>query len=80
MLKEFAVTTRLTLKKGINNQKYVHQENLKNMKMTEKNFDAVKFMRQQRDKLSEKLSKMTKAEIIEYFKKRKTELTIKPSA
>jgi hypothetical protein len=33
------------------------------MKTTiEKQFDAVKFMRQQRDKLSEKLSKMTKAE------------------
>lgn len=48
------------------------------MKTTEKQFDAVKFMRQQRDKLSEKLSKMTKAEIIEYFKRRKAETTIKP--
>ena len=63
-----------------NNQKYVHQENLKNMKTTEKQFDAVKFMRQQRDELSEKLSKMTKLEIIEYFKNRKTETTIKPCA
>ncbi|MFZ4475056.1 MAG: hypothetical protein ACOYPR_07685 [Saprospiraceae bacterium] len=50
------------------------------MKTTEKTFDAVKFMRQQRDKLSEKLSKMTKEEILEYFKKRKTQMTIKPSA
>ena len=50
------------------------------MKTTGKQFDAVKFMRQQRDKLSEKLSKMTKAEIIEYFKRRKTETTIKPCA
>jgi hypothetical protein len=50
------------------------------MKTTKKTFDAVKFMRQQRDKLSEKLSKMTKEEIIEYFKKRKTKTTIKPSA
>ena len=50
------------------------------MKTTEKQFDAVNFMRQQRDKLSEKLSKMTKTEILEYFKKRKTETTIKPSA
>lgn len=50
------------------------------MKTTKKTFDAVEFMRQQRDKLSEKLSKMTKAEIIEYFKRRKAELTIKPSA
>ncbi len=50
------------------------------MKTTKKTFDAVKFMRQQRDKLSEKLSKMTKEEIIEYFKKRKTKTAIKPSA
>jgi hypothetical protein len=50
------------------------------MKTTEKTFDAVKFMRQQRDKLSEKLSKMTKEEILEYFKTRKTQTLIKPSA
>jgi hypothetical protein len=49
------------------------------MKTTEKTFDAVKFMRQQRDKLSEKLSKMTKEEILEYFKKRAAQTTIKPS-
>ncbi len=50
------------------------------MKTTEKTFDAMKFMRQERDKLSEKLSKMTKEEIIEYFNKRKSQTTIKPSA
>jgi len=50
------------------------------MKTTEKSFDAVKFMREQRDKLSEELSKMTKEEILEYFKKRKTRVTIKPCA
>jgi c-di-AMP phosphodiesterase-like protein len=48
------------------------------MKTTEKTFDAVKFMREQRDKLSEELSKMTKEEILEYFKKRKTKAGIKP--
>ena len=48
--------------------KYEHQENLKIMKTSDKKFDAVKFMRQQRDKLSEKLSKMSKKEILEYFK------------
>ncbi len=37
-------------------------------------------MRQHRDKLSEKLSKMTKEEILAYFKKRQTETTVKPSA
>ncbi len=50
------------------------------MKTSEKTFDSVKFMRQQRDKLSEKPSKMTKEEIVEYFKKGKTTNTIKPSA
>lgn len=50
------------------------------MKTIEKNFDAVAFMRQQRDQLSEKLSKMTKKEILEYFKNRKKHMTIKPSA
>ena len=50
------------------------------MKTIEKQFDAVKFMRQQRDKLSDKLSKMTKTEIIEYFRRRKIETATKPSA
>ena len=50
------------------------------MKTTEKKFDAVNYMRQQREKLSEKLSKMTKEEIIAYFKGRESELTIRPSA
>jgi hypothetical protein len=50
------------------------------MKTTEKQFDAVNFMRQQRDKLSEKLSKMTKKEILEYFKNRTIKSTIKPCA
>ena len=49
-------------------------------KTIEKQFDAVKYMREQRDKLSEKLSKMTKEEIIEYFNSRKTKTTTKPSA
>ncbi|MCC6287966.1 MAG: hypothetical protein IT249_08775 [Chitinophagaceae bacterium] len=48
--------------------------------MTEKKFDEVKFMHQQREKLSEKLSEMTKQEIVEYFKKRKLETQTKPSA
>jgi hypothetical protein len=50
------------------------------MKTTEKTFDAVKFMRQERDKLSEKLAKMTKEEILEYFKNRKAQTTTKPCA
>jgi hypothetical protein len=46
---------------------------------TEKTFDAVKFMRAQREKLSEKLAKMSKEEIIEYFRKKKLENSVKPS-
>ena len=41
-------------------------------------FEAVPFMRQQRDRLSEILSKMTKSEIVEYFRKKAIETTIKP--
>ena len=47
---------------------------------TDKIFEAVKYMREQRKKLSEKLSKMTKEEIIEYFRRKKLENTVKPSA
>lgn len=50
------------------------------MKTTEKKFDAVKYMRQQRENLSEKLSKMTKEEILDYFKKKKIQAIVKPSA
>ncbi len=49
-------------------------------KTIEKQFDAVKFMREQRDKLSKKLSTMTKEEIREYFTKRKAETSTKPCA
>ena len=51
------------------------------MKTTiKKTFDAVNYMREQRDKLSEKLSKMTKEEIVEYFKLKTLENPVKPSA
>lgn len=50
------------------------------MKTTEKTFDAVKFMREQRDKLSKKLAKMTKEEILDYFKNQDSKSKIKPSA
>lgn len=47
---------------------------------TNKKFDAVKFMREQRQKLTEKLSKMTKQEIVEYFKTQKNKNTVRPCA
>ena len=46
----------------------------------DKKFDAVKFMREQRDKLSYKLSRMSKEEIVDYFKRKKVENSTKPSA
>jgi hypothetical protein len=48
--------------------------------ITKKTFDAVKFMRDQRERLTEKLSKMTKEEIVEYFRKKKLEDSTKPGA
>jgi c-di-AMP phosphodiesterase-like protein len=48
------------------------------MKTTNKSFDAVAFMRQQREALSAKLSKMTKEEVVAYFKKRSAESQVKP--
>lgn len=50
------------------------------MKTTEKTFDAVEYMRQQRNKMSKKLSKMSKEEVLEYFKKHTERTKIKPSA
>ena len=51
------------------------------MKTTvEKKFDAVKFMRKQRDKLSDKLSRMSKEEIVEYFRKKNTKSAVRPGA
>ena len=47
---------------------------------TKKGFDAVKFAREQKDKLSTELAKMTKKEIVAYFKKVRSESQIKPSA
>jgi hypothetical protein len=46
----------------------------------DKAFDAVKFMREQRRMLSEKLSNMTKEEILKYFKDKENKTTIRPSA
>lgn len=50
------------------------------MKTIKKKFDAVEYMREQRDLLSEKMAKMTKEEILAYFKNKKTKATIKPCA
>ena len=44
-----------------------------------KTFDAVGFMREVRDKLSKELANMTKEQIIEYFRKLRTQERIMPS-
>ncbi len=43
-----------------------------------KKFDAVGFMREQRKTLSEKLTKMTKSEIIDYFERKGSENKVRP--
>ena len=48
--------------------------------ITEKKFDAVKYMREQREKLSDKLAKMSKVEIVDYFKLKTVNTAIKPCA
>ena len=48
---------------------------------TEKKFDAVKMAREAKDKLDEKLSNMTKEQVVEYFKQqRKKSNRVRPSA
>ena len=47
---------------------------------SKKEFDAVQFMREQRQLLSDKLSKMTNAEIVDYFKRVRMENKVKPCA
>jgi hypothetical protein len=50
------------------------------MKTKEKNFDAVQFMREQRDHLDKILLKMSKEEIVAYFKQREKTNAVRPSA
>jgi hypothetical protein len=47
---------------------------------TTKNFDAVGYMRQVRDKISNEIADLSKEEILEYFKQRRQKNRIIPSA
>ncbi|MEI8279021.1 MAG: hypothetical protein WCG87_04605 [Bacteroidota bacterium] len=49
-------------------------------KIIDKKFDAVAYMREQRQSLSVKLATMSKKEILEYFRQTKKHNTVKPSA
>lgn len=46
------------------------------MKETSKNFDAVAFMRKQRNRISNKLSGMSKEEVMEYLQKLRSEIKL----
>ena len=48
------------------------------MKTQNKTFDAVLFMREQRERLSKRLSKMTKKEVLEFFSKREKKGAVRP--
>jgi len=48
-------------------------------KDTKKTFDAVKFMREQRDRISRDIMDLSPDEIVEYFEKREDKSSITPS-
>ena len=49
-------------------------------KGTKKSFDAVKFMREQRDRISKEIMNLTPEEIVEYFEKKSGTASAKTSA
>lgn len=49
-------------------------------KNTKKTFDAVKFMRGQRDRISKDIMNLSPEEIVKYFEQKKSKKQIKPSA
>ncbi|WP_157207403.1 hypothetical protein [Mariniflexile maritimum] len=49
-------------------------------KNTKKTFDAVKYMREQRDRISKDVMNLSPEEIVRYFEKKKSKAQIKPSA
>jgi len=49
-------------------------------KNTKKTFDAVKFMREQRDRISKDIMNLSPEEIVKYFEQNKNKKRIKSSA
>ncbi|GMQ33199.1 hypothetical protein Ataiwa_14710 [Algoriphagus taiwanensis] len=47
------------------------------MKTADKSFDAVKFMRQERERISKELVQLTNEEILEHFRKKRLKRTPK---
>ena len=48
-------------------------------KENKKNFDSVKFMREQRDRISKEIMNLSAEEIVEYFERKNKETNVKPS-
>ena len=53
---------------------------MKNKEIKKKDFDAVGFMRQVRDKISNDIAELSKEQIVEYFKKNRPKDRIMPCA
>ncbi len=53
---------------------------MKNKKDIIKDFHAVKYMREMRDKISKEIAELSKEQIVEYFRKNKSKERIMPSA
>jgi len=49
-------------------------------KTTKKSFDAVKFMREQRDRISKEIMDLSPEEIVKYFERKDGKASAKPSA
>ncbi|MGB3606948.1 hypothetical protein [Psychroserpens sp.] len=49
-------------------------------KDTKKTFDAVKFMREQRDRISKEIINLSPEEIVKYFERKDGKASVKPSA
>lgn len=49
-------------------------------KKSEKTFDAVKFMREQRDRITEDIMHLSPEEIVKYFEQKMKNKRIQPSA
>lgn len=68
---------QLILQKAISKSIFVHQENLWHMKIKDKikkkTFDAVKFMREQRDLISKDIMNLSPEEVVKYFEDRRKE-------
>ena len=53
---------------------------MKTKAIKKKDFDAVEFMRQVRDKISNDIADLSKEQIVEYFKRNRPKERIMPSA